>query len=416
MAMPSALSTSRPAGLPDPDFKAEIAAIAGMGSVPVLLRIICQVTGSRFAVLARVTGERWVCLASHDDMEFGMRPGDELDIKTTFCQDIWRSRKGIVIDDVAADPRYCDHPTPAMYGFQSYISMPILLRDGQFFGTLCAIDTRPNQLDTPHVRTMFRAFTDLIAAYLDEQHGLDPEDAKQLDARAVSELHDQLVTVLGHDLRNPIAAILAGTKFLGAMPMDERTASIVAVIERSAERMCAMVDDVTDFARARLGDGIGFRRRNERIDQVICHVAEELRVTYPDREIQLDMAVKGTVVADSEQIARLASNLLVNALKYGDPAQPVRISASLGDDFRLAVSNKGPAIPPDKINGLFAPFVRGDVRSDQSGLGLGLYIVSEIARGHGGTIQVRSDDDETAFVFVMPAQGSGPEDLASPRA
>lgn len=386
------------------DFQADIDTIASISAVPELLRIICRVTGLRFAVLARVTGERWICLASHDEMDFGMRPGDELDIKTTFCHDIWRSRKGIVIDDVAGHPVYRDHPTPVMYGFQSYISMPILLRDGHFYGTLCAIDTRPNRLDTPDVRGMFRAFTDLLAAQLDAPRSLDPEDAKRLDARAVSELHDQLVTVLGHDLRNPIAAIVASAKLLGAMSPDDQVGSILAIIERSAARMFAMVDDVTDFARARLGEGLGFRRKSERLDRVLRHVAEEQRMTYADREIIVDLDIAGDVLADSDQIARLASNLLVNALKYGDRTAPVRIAGSLGEDFRVAISNKGPAIPADKIDSLFAPFVRGDVGADQTGLGLGLYIVSEIARGHGGEIRVHSDDVETTFTFVMPIE------------
>jgi signal transduction histidine kinase len=398
MSAPPTFSTSPD----DQEFSDDIAAVSAMHAVPVLLEIICRMTGLRFAVLARVTGQRWMCLAAHDEMGFGMRPGDELDIATTFCHEIWRSRQGIIIDDVSADARYCDHPTPGMYGFQSYISMPILLRDGHFFGTLCAIDTQPSRLDTPMVRGMFRAFTDLVASYLDERRALDPAETKQLDARAVAELHDQLVTVLGHDLRNPIAAILASAKLLKTTGVGDQATSIVDIIERSATRMFSMVDDVTDFARARLGSGMGLARRTERIDQVIALVVDEMRLTYPDRRILLHSDAPGHIDADSGQIARLASNLLVNALKYGDPTQPVVIEASRTGEFRLSVVNKGAPIAADRIEGLFAPFVRGDVRPDQSGLGLGLYIVSEIAKAHGGLVHVRSDDEETRFTFVMP--------------
>ena len=96
------------------------------------------------------------------------------------------------------------------------------------------------------------------------------------------------------------------------------------------------------------------------------------------------------------------SNLLINALKYGDPEIPVRLEAATGSDFRLSVSNGGRPIPKDRISELFAPFIRGDVRPDQRGLGLGLYIVSEIARAHGGSVSALSDASETRFTFIMP--------------
>lgn len=392
----------RPPALADHDFRVDIDAISAIGAVPVLLRIICQVTGLGFAAVARVTGERWVCLGVHDEIDFGMRPGDELNIATTFCQDIWRSRQGIVINDVAGSEEYRDHPTPALYGFQSYISLPILLRDGHFFGTLCAIDPAPNVLDTQHVIGMFRAFADLIAFQLESRRLLSPDDAKQLDARAVAELHDQLVTVLGHDLRNPISAIAAGASFLELMPLDEQARSVLDIIERSTARMSSMVDDVADFARSRLGEGVSLRPSQEGLDTALQQVVDELRVVHPDRIILADLDVSEIVFADSEQVARLASYLLVNALKYGDPAAPVSMSAVTNGEFQLSVANAGPPIPPDKIRGLFSPFVRGDVRPDQTGLGLGLYIVSEIARAHGGTIDVKSDAVETRFTFTMP--------------
>src|SRR6201999_1722265 len=98
-----------------------------------------------------------------DDLAFGLKPGDELKIETTICNEIRQSREAVVIDDVATDEVFCGHHTPAMYGFRSYISMPIMLADGSFFGTLCAIDPQPRPIKDTETIAMFKLFAELIA-------------------------------------------------------------------------------------------------------------------------------------------------------------------------------------------------------------------------------------------------------------
>lgn len=104
---------------------------------------IPRVTGMGFAAIARVTGERWVACSVKDDIAFGLEPGGELKLETTICHEIRESRQAVIIPDIATDAVYRTHHTPALYGFRSYISFPILLPDGRFFGTLCAIDPEP---------------------------------------------------------------------------------------------------------------------------------------------------------------------------------------------------------------------------------------------------------------------------------
>ncbi len=149
------------------DFAADIVDIASIQAIPTILDVVCRTTGMGFAAVARVTEDRWVTCAVRDDIAFGLRPGGELQVATTICHEIRQSRSAVVIDHVAEDQSYCGHPTPALYGFQSYISMPILMPDGAFFGTLCAIDPRPAQLKRPEVIGMFKLFADLIAFHLD---------------------------------------------------------------------------------------------------------------------------------------------------------------------------------------------------------------------------------------------------------
>jgi signal transduction histidine kinase len=291
-----------------------------------------------------------------------------------------------------------------MYGFQSYISMPIFLKDGSFFGTLCAIDRKPAKLNNPTVIGVFRLFAELIAFHLESGQRLASAEARLLDARAQSVLLEQFVAVLGHDLRNPLASIAAGTRLIQKSKLDDKALTILDMMKKSVERMSVLIDNVMDLARTRLGGGIVLKRTNEPLEPALRHVVEELRSAHPQRAIEAQFDITRPVQADPDRVARLLSNLTGNALAYGAEGEPVRVSASTSADgsFELVVRNKGVAIPPAAMARLFLPFTRGDVRPHQQGLGLGLYIASEIARAHGGTLDVTSTAEETCFTFRMP--------------
>jgi GAF domain-containing protein len=114
------------------EFEADLRAVQSNEAVGRILDIVCSVTGMGFAAVARVTADRWVALAVRDGIQFGLKPGGELRVDTTICNEIRHSRAPVVIDHVAEDDNYRGHPTPKMYGFQSYISVPIVLGSGQF--------------------------------------------------------------------------------------------------------------------------------------------------------------------------------------------------------------------------------------------------------------------------------------------
>ena len=121
-------------------YLADIADIQRIPEVETILAELCELTGMGFAAVARVTADRWIACQVLDKIEFGLEPGGELAVKTTICDEIRASGRGVYIDDVAADPAWRTHHTPALYGLKSYISWPIVRSDGSFFGTLCAID------------------------------------------------------------------------------------------------------------------------------------------------------------------------------------------------------------------------------------------------------------------------------------
>lgn len=218
-------------------------------------------------------------------------------------------------------------------------------------------------------------------------------------------LREQFIAVLGHDLRNPLAAIAAGARMLaGREALSERGARIVKEIEASAGRATDLVENLLDFARGRLGQGIALSRDSDApLTPVLEQVVDEIRTVFPDRTIENRFAVEEPIDCDRGRMGQLAANLLSNAVTHGAPDAPIRVDARTdGSRFILSIANGGRPIPPETQDRLFQPFVRGAAGNSRSGLGLGLFIVSEIAKAHGGTMAVSSSDDETRFTFTMP--------------
>ena len=185
----------------------DVLAVGRINSVPTLLQVLCETTGMRFAAVARVTDRTWTACAVHDDINFGLIPGGQLDVNTTLCTEVRQSRVPIVIDKASSDPRYCNHHTPRFYNIESYVSVPIVLADGRYFGNLCAIDPAPAKVSDPRVVSMFNRFAELIAQNLENDAARNSAVSALLDERAASELREQFIAILGHDLRNPLAAL-----------------------------------------------------------------------------------------------------------------------------------------------------------------------------------------------------------------
>jgi len=388
--------------IPD-EIAQDIAAVGRIDAVPKILEVVCRTTGMGFAAVARVTEDRWIACAVKDEIAFGLKPGGELALGTTICDEIRESGEAVVIDHVSQDPVFRHHHTPRQYGFESYISTPIRHR-GQFFGTLCAIDPRPADLRSTEALATLEIFAELIGSHLDSQERLARSEAALLDELETAELRDQFIAVLGHDLRNPLASIDGGMRLLSRTPLDAKASTIVGHIHNSVVRMTGLVENILDFARGRLGGGFDVDRRPDAaVAEALEQVIAEYRTARPDRAVEADISLSGPLAADSRRLAQLLSNLIANALNHGAQDAPVRVSARIEDDQLLvSVANTGEAIRADILPKLFQPFSRATDRANQQGLGLGLYIASEIAKAHDGRLTATSDEAETRFTFTMP--------------
>jgi signal transduction histidine kinase len=403
----------------------DVQTVQHIPAVPSILKILCETTGMGFAAVARVTEQQWVACQVLDNIHFGLAPGGELELESTLCAEVRMSRAEVIIDHADEDPVYSCHLTPQRYGFQSYVSVPIILPSGEFFGTLCAIDPRPHALKGSSSIEMFRLFAQLIGFHIDADQKLTTserslagtqadlqssqsslatsQEALQL-AQLDGNLREQFIAVLGHDLRNPLAAISAGVRMLGKDVADPRKERILRHMDESAKRMFGLIDNLLDFARGRLGGGIGLDiKRGMRIEPVLAQVINELQAGHSDRVIETRFKVDQPVDCDHVRISQLLSNLLGNAIMHGDAGKPILVEASCADGrFALSVANGGKPIPSAMLDQLFQPFYRGETRPSLQGLGLGLYIASQIAKAHHGDLTAVSDPTETRFTFSMP--------------
>jgi sigma-B regulation protein RsbU (phosphoserine phosphatase) len=295
-------------------------------------------------------------------------------------------------------------PLLRMQGFFNEVALDLISASGDKVPVIAnAVEHRDENGAARYVRMAFLKAADRRRY---EHELLQARDVARRDLqseRDAAELREQFIAVLGHDLRNPLASISAGTRLLARESRNDAEARILVMMQATVFRMAGLIDNVLDFARGRLGGGIALDRQVHDLQPALHQVVEELRTATPDRMLEERYALHGPVSCDRTRICQLASNLVGNALTHGSAREPVRLEArTTCDAFELSVTNGGEPILPAAMEKLFQPFFRGQVRLSKQGLGLGLYIASEIAKAHHGVLDVSSTEIETRFTFRMP--------------
>ncbi|TSD75516.1 GAF domain-containing sensor histidine kinase [Pseudomonas sp. KBS0710] len=382
---------------------ADIATIGRISAVPAMLKVISDMTGLRFAAVARVTDDTWTACAVLDQLEFGLGVGGELDLTTTICHEIRGSHVSVVIDKASEDPLYQDHHTPRLYHFESYISVPVFRTDGRFFGTICALDPNPAPLRSSTIQSTMESFARVLSLQIEAEEALQQTEAQLQEERSTAELREQFIAVLGHDLRNPLFAINFGAERLLRKHPDPATDTLIRHILSSGRRAAQLVEDVLDFARGRMGSGIPLHLKDcQDLQAALQHVVSEVQSVHPQRLIQADIGDLRGVYGDRDRLAQLLSNLVANAIHHGRHDGAVQVTAQIEHDhFTLAVKNLG-QIDALALPRLFEPYARPLKDTPQAGLGLGLYIVKQIADAHGGQLEVSScEQTGTQFTFSL---------------
>jgi signal transduction histidine kinase len=234
------------------------------------------------------------------------------------------------------------------------------------------------------------------------QQLLDLQAAREVNAQ----FQERIIAVLGHDLRNPLTAVLMGAHALTQSRTEETKAIMVRRILSSTKRMRRMIDQLLDFTRSRHA-GIRVAPAPTDIACVVRRVLDELEMANPKRSLRLN--VDGATIGewDADRLEQVISNLAANAIRYGDAATDIDVALIGGaEQITIAVHNCGAPIAPDLLPLIFDPFRRG-TNNGAEGLGLGLFITREIVEAHGGTIAVASTPtDGTTFSVVLPRHAS----------
>ena len=328
-------------------------------------------------------------------------------------EDVLGKRLGDLLN-IAGRMFYETHIAPLlrMQGFFNEVALDLVCRNGDRLPVIAnAAERRAADGSVISTRLTLLKATDrrryeqeLLSARNQSRSSEAAARAVLKDERETSQLREQFIAVLGHDLRNPLASISAGARILLRRTRDESEIRVLQMMQTTVMRMAGLIDNVLDFARGRLGGGITLTRdANHPLEPVLRQVVDELRTTMPERVIESDFRIADPVNCDRSRMGQMVSNLIGNALTHGSPDYPVRIAASTNHGmFELRVANAGEPIPDAAMTNLFQPFFRGQVRASLQGLGLGLHIASEIAKAHEGTLTVTSTPDETRFTFLMP--------------
>jgi phosphoserine phosphatase RsbU/P len=292
-------------------------------------------------------------------------------------------------------------PLLAMQGSISEVKLEVIHRDGS------RVPMVINALRHDHDGLIVHELAAFIARDRDRYEQELVQTKKRLEmlvaeSRDRAAFAEQLIGIVSHDLRNPLATIGMATKLLEANP--EQRQKYIATIDRSVDRSTHLLSDLLDFTAARVGSGISISVSSIDLHATVAEALESLRVANPTRPLVHTTEGAGPCVLDPQRIHQLLVNLVSNAVTYGDPSRPIHVTTHVDDDMCcLSVSNAGPPIPADKLPTIFEPMKRGTTKGSASrSVGLGLFIVHEIAKAHGGTAKVSSTSDATTFTIEMP--------------
>lgn len=408
------------------DFSGDIDRVNQISIVPSLLDIICQTTGMGFAAVARVTQDRWVACRVQDDIQFGLVPGGELLVETTICSEIRDSYKPVIIDSVETDAQYCNHHTPARYGFKSYVSFPIILKNGEFFGTLCAIDPKPAQLNNPKIIGLFTAFADLISFHLQQIELMEAsqDTLKTLNHQLINSRDEnrQYHHISNHSLQEPLRKIriFSGLMVDSLDNSDTVKAKDLALkISSNAQRLSMMIKDLRDFTELSEQEPV-FEMVD--LNQLIDRVCDELSPQMEALQAVVHVDVLPAIQAIPWQLERLFYHLLHNSIKFSRNGVAPRITISvdkrdtalsafstavenLSGFVDIHVSDNGIGIEKSQLDKIFNIFSHVPLDKIREGEGIGLAYCRKVMRNHAGRITVHSEAGEgTTFSIRLPIE------------
>ena len=381
------------------NFLRDIDDVQSINALPTILDVLSQSTGMGFVAVARVTPEKWLTCGVLDNLAFGLVPGDELEVESTICHEVRQAEKLVVIDHVKENLEYCGHPTPAQYGFQSYISVPIVRKDGGFFGTLCAIDPKPNKLNNTRVIGMFSLYAELISFHLE---AIETLRDKNREIKKKNLQLDAFSFVSSHDIQEPLRKIQMFSSVIREKDGTNLTKNVLEYFNRidsEAGRLRKILKDLLDYSEAE-----PFAERFIPLDLAATAKLVKMRLA---RELaegggRVSTGIMCTIKAIPVQIEQLFYILLTNSISFRSPDRELHIDIiskvvkgtelkkeELDADIsycQVTVTDNGKGFDPRYAEKIFEIFQRLDSDNRDRSTGLGLAIARRIVENHHGKI------------------------------
>ena len=356
----------------------------------------CTTLATMGAAFARI----WTYDATHDLLELRASAGAydpaagpqvQLPLGSRKASLIAKNRQPMLIRNVIGDPRVADQEWAAREGLASFAGYPLIV--GQRLVGVLALYSKIE---------LSEGLTATIATIADQI-------AIAVDRDASERFRELFIGILAHDLRNPLNAVLMAQHLLLETATDSDKHLLVR-LGGSANRMQRMITQLLDFARARSGGGIALLRESADLGAICAQTVDELKTAHPERQIEMTVTGNSRGLWDTDRMAQVFSNLIANAVSYGDAQRVVKVSvAATLSEVVCCVHNFGLPIPEDFVPHLFDPFrrARHAKAAAAQGLGLGLFICQQIVAAHGGSTVVESSADlGTTFTLTLPKQAA----------
>jgi len=291
----------------------DIAFLSQTESIQHILRVLSYTTGLRISLVARVTEDSWTCCAVLDEANFGLKPGDQLEVETTFCNVVRTSNAPLLLNQAKLHPVFGDHVAIKLYNVENYIAVPLYLRDGRYFGVVCALDVVPFEANlNENTLTIFKLFAQLIA------YEMESEADRRSKQAEINNLND-LISIAAHDLRQPLTALQLRAHLVARHAKRENVSpqlenmldSLVVDVLKATH----LTDILLDVGRIESGN---FALEMDQTDlaYLVTQAVEEYKRSAPAVIFETEIPAQLRIEGDETRLGQVIRNLLDNAIKY----------------------------------------------------------------------------------------------------
>ena len=352
-----------------------------------ILRVLSYTTGLRITLVARLTPDSWTACAVLDEASFGLEPGTQLEVETTFCNVVRTTMAPLVLNNAKQDPQYGDHVAIKMYNVENYIAVPVYY-NGNHFGVLCGLDVVPFEANlNENTVTIFKLLSQLITSEM------EAEERRRSSTAQISALND-IISIAAHDLRQPLTAMQLRTQLAIRRAQKEKVSPQLEVmltgLNADVRRASALTDVLLDVGRIETGE---FSLQLNQVDlvQLVTKATEDISTDNQKVYFELELPTELKIQADETRLGQVVRNLLENALKYSpDATNPieVRLSSLPDQTALLQVRDYGMGVKEADLPKLFQRQFRTEEAklSGLKGSGYGLYITQKFVEAHKGRI------------------------------